>query len=1217
MLRQVFKVALALPGLLLLAAAPAGGQILLSGRVLAPSGQGLAGARIELTPYGVGFPVTVVATALADADGRFRLHAPSEGMWVARAEAEGFVPREIHLAPLVAAAELPAAELPYDTGLVVQVLDPGGRPAGGARVAAAVPPAAGWRPVPWRARTDDRGELRRSWSVEDVLVLRAYREGFVESEAAVPERQEDEVSALVLRLRDGRPRALVVTSTDGTRLPGVWARVGAGGFPAGRTDEAGRLSVVVPEADPLVLSLEAGDGRRGRAVVPFARAPATIELRPPVTLLGRVTARDGRQPVAGAVVWHRDDLARFTHSDAEGRYRLVVAGGRRAQPAAALAAAAPGYRDGELRLEPGAPARSAFGRVLDDDEQPLPGVEVSFLPEGERTPSACVPEKGPVTTGDDGTFRFSAVCAGTFRLTARAPGFAPLAVPGLTVPAADGRADLREPWDLGTLILTRGSRLTGRVIDRDEVPVAGAELTAWTDLGRTPPPSATSDDDGRFTFTGLPVNVRVDLTVRAAGYALTEVDGVEAGDEALEIVLEAAARLAGRVLGDDGAPIAHAAVRVARRPAGTDPSRHAVTDAEGAFVLDDLGPGEATVGATAEGYLSGPELVIELAAGGELGGVELRLRRGSTLRGRVRSADGEPVANARVESAPHVQGQSDAQGRYRLTGVEPGEQVVTVDHPDFRRRAERIEVRPGANTFDVFLDPGLGVSGRVIGEDGAPLAGARLALRGEGPSSGEARSGADGRFEIGGLVDGTYQLAAQKEGFAPSVLPGGVEVRGAPVAGLEVVLGRGLSITGELLGVELDDLAQVEVSASSPAGLALDGDVRPTGRYRLDGLSPGEWVVAAVVTSTGRRAVVGVELGPGENGRIVDLDLGAGRTFSGRVLVDGQPAAGARLRLHGGVPWAGGTATTGHDGSFRVEGVEPGDYELEITQASAGLRHREPQALTGDEHRTIEITTAHLAGRVAEKASGEPLAGVSLRLEAAEGPVDGLPPRAGTSDADGRFSYRRLTAGAYRLVAEKAGYAPARAVVEVRSGEATETELVLKPAAGLVLRVSRPAGEMTPSVDVALFDAAGQAAVAGTYPVEPGGLVRLGSAPAGSWRLVVSAGGSALAVLPIQVSADPVDVVLEEAAGLRVVIPELEGSALLARIHLTDVRGVPLSLPRRGGALQSQWSLFYGRASVDGLPAGSWSIEVVAADGRTWEGRGTVVAGLSSQVILN
>ena len=79
-------------------------------------------------------PPPPVTRAITGRDGRFRLEAPSAGVWKVRVEASGFVPIEASLQPLIERVDLPDAELTPDTGLQVRIVDGAGAPISGARV---------------------------------------------------------------------------------------------------------------------------------------------------------------------------------------------------------------------------------------------------------------------------------------------------------------------------------------------------------------------------------------------------------------------------------------------------------------------------------------------------------------------------------------------------------------------------------------------------------------------------------------------------------------------------------------------------------------------------------------------------------------------------------------------------------------------------------------------------------------------------------------------------------------------------------------------------------------------------------------------------------------------------------------------------------------------------------------------------------------------------
>jgi hypothetical protein len=143
--------------------------------------------------------------------------------------------------------------------------------------------------------------------------------------------------------------------------------------------------------------------------------------------------------------------------------------------------------------------------------------------------------------------------------------------------------------------------------------------------------------------------------------------------------------------------------------------------------------------------------------------------------------------------------------------------------------------------------------------------------------------------------------------------------------------------------------------------------------------------------------------------------------IAGRVLQgDGSPFSGVTVRLSPG----GQAVTTGADGSFEFGGLSPTDYTLApskpehtFSPASRSLS-LSGEDVTGLEFVGSEVVgppvTYELAGQV-RTAEGQALAGVRLTID---------PPVAAEAitDREGRYSFRRLQAGAYTVRPYKAGY---------------------------------------------------------------------------------------------------------------------------------------------------------------------------------------------------
>ncbi|MFW5875356.1 MAG: carboxypeptidase regulatory-like domain-containing protein [Myxococcota bacterium] len=162
--------------------------------------------------------------------------------------------------------------------------------------------------------------------------------------------------------------------------------------------------------------------------------------------------------------------------------------------------------DDPLRIElrPGA---RVFGRVHDGFEAaPLEGAEVA-LRRGART----VEE---THSNSSGSFEIHLVPEGNYELIVDHPDFSSRSVS--TVVRASGRG--LEPVDVGTIELSAGGRITGRVTDRHGDPVGGAEVA----LGRPPDWSAgvRADGEGNFVLDGVaPGTAHVEARHPAAGRA--------------------------------------------------------------------------------------------------------------------------------------------------------------------------------------------------------------------------------------------------------------------------------------------------------------------------------------------------------------------------------------------------------------------------------------------------------------------------------------------------------------------------------------------------------------------------------------------------------------------------------------------------------------------------------------------------------------------------
>ena len=149
-----------------------------------------------------------------------------------------------------------------------------------------------------------------------------------------------------------------------------------------------------------------------------------------------------------------------------------------------------------------------------------------------------------------------------------------------------------------------------------------------------------------------------------------------------------------------------------------------------------------------------------------------------------------------------------------------------------------------------------------------------------------------------------------------------------------------------------------------------------------------------------------------------------------------------------------------------------------------------------------------------------------------------------------------------------------------------------------------------------MLDGSGRLVLFETRPVDASGRARFPSVPTGPWELLLTAPGGAPTPLRVEVPGPPVPVILPPGGRLTVRVPPLSTSDQVAVLRVTDASGTPFRNLSPYGTIQSQFNVTGGRAVVENLPAGAWSLTVTAPDGRTFTGS-VSTGGVDAEASLN
>lgn len=278
--------------------------------------------------------------------------------------------------------------------------------------------------------------------------------------------------------------------------------------------------------------------------------------------------------------------------------------------------------------------------------------------------------------------------------------------------------------------------------------------------------------DGQVELRGLPAG-RHSLRVACRG-AIDQTHELElvAGLQRVELELEPAPLVRGRVLAHDGTP----ASRVQLVFAGEHPASD-ITTTTGEFVADYLPPGRYVV--EARSVQLGQGALVEFELGEAERELDITMKPWSSLRGYVRDSEGKPVAGLALSIAEQV----DAIGRGTTSTREDGSfeiralrsgtlslfagglRLGRAGEPVEDDRVDLVHDETHASELELVVEPReRNVTLRIVDEDGLPLAGLRVALVRETIGSevdyfaGTQTSDLDGTVHFTALPDGELSL---------------------------------------------------------------------------------------------------------------------------------------------------------------------------------------------------------------------------------------------------------------------------------------------------------------------------------------------------------------------------------------------------------------------------------------------------------------------------
>jgi protocatechuate 3,4-dioxygenase beta subunit len=691
-----------------------------------------------------------------------------------------------------------------------------------------------------------------------------------------------------------------------------------------------------------------------------------------VTISGRVTDAQTGQPIAGAlvrghiVIWHYKGPELFdkcpyqeTQTDAQGQYALsfvtvlTMSGPMKGKDNACVYVSSPGYETKPEYTRPNisanktdfpnfdfqlAQGRLVKGTVVDDENHPISGamVKVQNSLNGDWNYFGSL---GQTNTDSNGKFEVwihqpdSSYVAGTnpwLRISKDRYGMGYF-------------WDLFEKEDQGMLVIPRGSKIQGRIIDTKNAGVPNCEVSVW-DMWRCCIDKTTTDVNGNYELSGIPQKQTL------ANFYQWKNKRMLNEWTALEV--------------------------------------YARTNVD--LNLNDVPKYE--IQTQDSEFLRGPELMIGMESG--VSGRLIPAKSGYGLGGLM----------VRLDGAWDNMVEADAEGKFAFPSVSPGKHRLTAYLPH-NLRGDRgigqveIDVKEGEaiESVSLQLEELTEVTVRFTDANGSPLegiiAGAMWTQSGDGFWTEGTLSDKDGWATLY-LYPGEKQYVRGFDRSGKLVAEYGEEIQpqaGQAISNVQVIMVAPAGIQGRLIKEDGQPLADAVVSGTLDYADGLKKMTRfktdAAGQYKIEKLQPGivklsfETVPEEYTGTTG----AAIEIAPGVVKDFKDITLTriqfyqvSGRVRPSQTLTN---LAGYKIRVDL-MQWEP-MLPTDEQGRFVLPKVPAGKHRLTAylpfnLRGNRGVGHTEIEVKDADLNH-VEIPLENLAVihmRITDQA-GKPLEGIS------------------------------------------------------------------------------------------------------------------------------------------------------------------------------------------------------------------------------------------------
>ncbi|SDW98907.1 Carboxypeptidase regulatory-like domain-containing protein [Marininema mesophilum] len=660
------------------------------------------------------------------------------------------------------------------------------------------------------------------------------------------------------------------------------------------------------------------------------------------------------------------------------------------------------------------------------------------------------------TTGLTGFYTFTGITPNAYTLSVSFPNFQSTTRAIILAPNETETQDFNLLANPASVFGTVTNQSTGS-------PIVGAQVTI-IDIAGVIITTTITDGSGNYTINSLsPGAYRIQVS--ATGFStifLSLVVTLGSAQQRNISLPPNSGTLSGTITDSmTGAPLANASIKVVGPEGFTVAETLSALD--GSYSVTGLQPGVYSVTFTEEGYAS--KTFSATIHSGQTTTLSVTLSQlAGVFSGIVQDDAGNPISGATVQVylndvlvASFI---TEANGRFFIPNISPGNYTAVAFAEGFSRVSVGMIIQPFMETIQQLIlatNPGTLV-GLITDTSGNPILGAGLNVRTDiatGPIIARGLTDANGRYSIPLLQPGTYVVTAVATDFQ-SVFSG-VAIRSDQETSINLsLLPNPASIQGtvhDMNGTPITDSGNILIRVLDSGGALVTSTFSDSnGQYLIDKLAPGNYDV--LVTDAGFQISGGsISLSPGEVGELnFFLPPNPGTIVGTVTSSSGTPISGATIRVTDRNGVFISSTLTDDQGSFLVNGLYPGDYNLDglatgFQNSTIGVVIL--AGVTSSTPLTLQPSPGALQGTVTPQTNG---ALVKVYTE------DNIFLFTLVTDPTGDF-FIDLAPGAYILTASESGFITQRIGAVVRANETTTVEISLSPEPSSVRgRITDPDG---------------------------------------------------------------------------------------------------------------------------------------------------------------